>query len=101
MSKLFFLPSEKKWSTFKGQTGSIAQSVARLSPDSRGRKFESQSRRITFVQIDQEIIITVILLHPLIYEGQLLVTGESMSIRTGKPLRGLIKPVMKMCEYVN
>ena len=44
---------------------------------SRGRKFDPGSVH-TFVEIGNEIIFTVILLHPLIQEGLLSVTSESM-----------------------
>ena len=45
---------------------------------SRDRKFEPQPSHITFMEIDHEIISTVILSLPLIQEWQLSVTGESM-----------------------
>ena len=59
---------------------------------SRGRKFESRLDHITVVEIDHEIISTVILSLPLIQEGQLSVIGESMCTSTGYPLR---EPVEK------
>ena len=45
---------------------------------SRGSEFEPQPGRITFVEIGHEIIIVAILPLPLIQEGQLSVTVESM-----------------------
>ena len=43
----------------------------------KGQKFESQLGLITFMEIDHEIISTIVFL-PLIQEGQLLVTGASV-----------------------
>ena len=45
--------------------------------------FESQIAHITFVEIDHEIISTVILLFPLIQGGKSFDTGESMCTSTG------------------
>ena len=55
------------------------QSVARLvNCRSRYRKFESKLSHTTFVELYHEIIPTVILHTPLIHEGQLSVSGESV-----------------------
>ena len=48
---------------------SKAQSVVRLTADPGARKFESQFDRISFVDIDHEIISMVILAIPMIQEG--------------------------------
>ena len=45
---------------------------------SRGHKLESQLGHITFVEFDNEIISMVFLSLPLIQEGLLSVTGESV-----------------------
>ena len=52
----------KYWFAFTPyQPASIAQSLACLTADPRGLKFESQLDHITFVEIDHEIIATAIL----------------------------------------
>ena len=48
-----------------------------------------------YVEIDHEIIYTVILLIPLIQEGQLSVTGENMCISRRT------EPAQEKCEQVN
>ena len=53
---------------------SIEQSVARLTVYP-GVTSSNPSSQVTFMEIDHEIISTVILPHPLIQEGQLSVTG--------------------------
>ena len=60
--------------------GPIAQSVLNVSDwRSRGREFEARFH--TFMEIDHEIISTVILLLLLIQEGLLSVTRESMCMK--------------------
>ena len=57
--------------------GPIAQLTARLTAV-RSREFEPRPRgHKTFMEINQEIISTVIISRPLIKEGQLSITGES------------------------
>ena len=46
---------------------------------SMSHKFQSQLSHIGFVEFDHETISTVIFSLPLIEEGQLSITGESMS----------------------
>ena len=50
------------------------QSVARLTADPGGRKFESLLDHITFVEVDHKIIFKFILPLPLIQGAQLSVT---------------------------
>ena len=50
---------------------------------SRSRKFESQFGHITVVEFDHEVISVIILPFPLIQEGRLSVSGESMCASTG------------------
>ena len=57
--------------------GPVAQSVASQTADT-GVASSNTARSHTFVEIDREIISTVVLLIPLIREGLLSVTGESM-----------------------
>ena len=61
-----------------------------LRPGGRGFN-PRQGRQHSFVEIDREIFSTVILSLPLIQEGQLSVSGESVH-NTGEPLRGLSLP---------
>ena len=58
--------------------------------DCRARSSEIQPQlcHVTFMEINREIISTVILLLLLILEGQLSVTDESMCMSTGQRLRG-------------
>ena len=57
--------------------GSVAQSVTYWTADT-GVESSIQARSNTFMEIDHEIISTIILLFPLIQERLLLVTSESM-----------------------
>ena len=77
-------------------SGSIAQPVGHLTA-SRGHKFESQPGPITFVEIDHGSISRVILPLPLIQEGHLSVTGESICTSTGEPIESY-KPAQGKCE---
>ena len=65
--------------------GSAAQSIVHLTADLGVHKFQSQvcQGHIIFLEIDKEIISMVSLLLPLIQEGQLSVTNESMCTGTG------------------
>ena len=63
-----------------GLHSSVA-SVSDCKSRGGGLKFESQLGHTIFVEIDHEIIVTVIL-SLLIQEGQLSFTGEGMSIST-------------------
>ena len=57
--------------------GIIVQPVVYLTAD-RGIMFEPHLSHITYMEIDHETIPTAILPLPLIQEGQLSVTDESM-----------------------
>ena len=59
---------------------------------SRSHKFESQVNHITIMEIGNEVISKIILPLQLIQERQLSVTGRSMCLSTGQPLRGLSLP---------
>ena len=65
----------------KRQPGSIAHSVACLTADAVVAS--SNLSHITFIEINREIISTVILPLPMIHEGQLSVTGKRMCSSTG------------------
>ena len=56
--------------------GLIAQSVASTTADPQ---VMGLAHSLTFVEINHETIFTAIILLPLIYEGQLLVTSGSTS----------------------
>ena len=81
------------------QLGSEVSSVS--DNKSRGHKFESQLSHILFLEIDHEIISTVILLLPLIQEEQESVTGKSICTSTGQRLRRLSLPLKSVSRLTD
>ena len=67
---------------------------------SRGRKFESQLCHTTFVEIDHEMISSVILPLPLILERQLSITGE-ICVQVLVNCLERTTPAQEKCELVN
>ena len=66
-------------------SGSLHCAVGSMSNGrSMGHKCKSQLSHISFMKIEQEIVSMVILPLPLIQKGKLSVTGESVSVSTGR-----------------